>query len=295
MLRQTCDARVARGAAASSNRGGNTSSDLRSVASRVPTRVYSSLDCWDGRGGETRHSCLGTTPAYQQRSGSRLRSEQVRNFIQAGWYAIGIGLPLNRFITINWEAAGVTDAVRATGRFIKLARDWLRRRGSSSAHAWVQEYGSIVGQHAHILIHISPELVRAFSYRQRRWLTACGATFQRGIVRSRPVGRSYRHAFFGTQYGETYESHLSAITQYVLKEAEEQTKLRFGMSATGRGGAVYGKRIATSQNIGSQAQRGATATTPAPLQHRPSRANPKPRPREIIRSSRPNPMERRSL
>ncbi len=259
MLTGTCDGVSVPPACVSRNNRRNNAICTESSALHVQARSIGSRDNSTGGGGVPRQSHPARGKAISTKSGGLLRPDQVQKFLRSVQYARLIGLPLNRFVTINWEAAGVTDAVRKTGRFLKLARDWLRRRGGGSAHVWVQECGPIVGQHAHILIHVSPDLVSAFSYRQRRWLTACGATFQLGIIRSRPIGRSYRHAAVGTQYGETYDSNLSAITQYMLKETDEETKRRFGLNTTTKGGVVYGKRIATSQNIGSAAQRQAAA------------------------------------
>ncbi len=38
-------------------------------------------------------------------------------------------MPFNRFTTVHWQAAGVADGLKATGRFLKLLGDWLRSNG----------------------------------------------------------------------------------------------------------------------------------------------------------------------
>ncbi len=265
MLCETCDELSSpRPASRVGRRGSSGTADAKS-GTRVLARISSSAECSTGGGGRPSHPHpVSARPARQQRRDA-LTHPQVEKFLCAIKHARIIGLPLNRFFTINWEAAGATEPVRATGRFLKLARDWLRRQGSASAHVWVQECGLIVGQHAHILMHISPSLARAFSCHQRGWLSACGATFQAGIIKSRPVGHSYTHALVGIQHGERYQVHLAAATQYMLKESEAEAKRRFKLTVASKGGSTRGKRIATSQNIGSAARcasRGSNAADP---------------------------------
>jgi len=169
----------------------------------------------------------------------------VHNLLAAAEYARTIGRPLNRFTTIHWQAGGlVGDYQGATLRFLKLARDWLRLRGESLTYIWVRESGEGIGEHVHILMHVPPHLARQFSNRQRGWLQACDATFRKGVISSRPVGRNYRHALKGVQYGERYRDHLANVLAYVLKGEREFA------------GELSGKRCSTSQNIGRKARRG---------------------------------------
>ena len=94
---------------------------------------------------------------------------QAKNIIEAAQYAAAIGLPFNRHVTIHWERAGVHDnrAAAATGRFLKLAGDWIAKRGpqfeynqrkskrlARIAWAWVRENGDGKGSHVHILMHL---------------------------------------------------------------------------------------------------------------------------------------------
>jgi hypothetical protein len=61
--------------------------------------------------------------------------------IAAAYQAIKIGLPFNRFVTVHFERAGIADAeaLAATGDMMKLATDWMRKRGHVIAYAWVRE------------------------------------------------------------------------------------------------------------------------------------------------------------
>ena len=88
-----------------------------------------------------------------------LSHRQAQAVVDGAEAAIDQGIPPNRFITINWEQAGVADPVGATGQFLKFLQDALRKTGHKTAHVWVQEPGAKVGQHAHILVHIPRRLL----------------------------------------------------------------------------------------------------------------------------------------
>ena len=190
--------------------------------------------------------------ARGRRGSWRLTDTQRSNLIAASRHAAKIGLPLNRFVTINWEAAGVGDGVRATGRFLKQAQDWLRRLGHRLAYVWVQERGRRVGQHVHILLHVPPACARRFGQLQRRWLRTCGATFGKGVVKTRPVGRGYAAALSKGESG--YLRDLDRVLRYVLKQSSVR-RAGSGSHPWGTSGSlVLGKRCSTSENIGSAAR-----------------------------------------
>lgn len=205
----------------------------------------------------------------------------VENIIAAASFAWAIGLPLNRFTTIHWQHAGVDDPLAATGRFLKLAGDWLRSRGGGFAYVWVREGGVTKGEHVHILLHVPASLARSFGHRQRGWLKACGGTWLRGIVRSRPVGRSIHHADRHTMFGEPYEQHLAAGIGYLVKGADHYVSETRGLKRRAFGGILTGKRCGTSANTGAAARAGhkrrgvsgnigSAARTPGAVNSRPS-------------------------
>lgn len=184
-----------------------------------------------------------------------LSESQAQNIIDAAHFAATMAKPLNRFTTIHWQQAGVTTNIQgATLRFLKLAADWLRLRGETLAYIWVRESGDGKGEHVHILLHVPPYLGRAFSSRQRGWLKACGASFSKGMIFSRPVGRSLSHAFVGIRYGEPYQDHLDAALNYVLKSTSPHAHARLGLPKHEPSGVIIGKRCSTSQNIGRAAR-----------------------------------------
>lgn len=198
------------------------------------------------------------TPANQHRHrvSDCIAYKDALNLLEAAFFSQQCGMPLNRFTTIHWQKGGIAGPSQwATGRFLKLAADWLRLRGATLAYIWVRENGHDKGDHVHILLHVPPDLARAFSSRQRGWLKACGATFKKGVIYSRPIGRTLSHALAGLQYGEQYSDHLKTTLAYILKGANAKTRQRLGLPLAEPGGAVIGKRCSTSQNIGRAARR----------------------------------------
>ena len=77
-----------------------------------------------GRGG-ARCRRDRTTTALSEADAGKLLAAKER--------ALRIGLPFNRFTTVHWDAAGVVDSLKATGRLLKLIGDWLRQRGRKEA------------------------------------------------------------------------------------------------------------------------------------------------------------------
>ena len=181
------------------------------------------------------------------RSSDALSPSMARGLIEATGFAVRSGLPFNRMVTIHWEAGRVEDDLKATARFLKLAGDWVRRQGGVLAFLWVRENGPGKGRHVHILMHLPPDLARAFNRCQRRWLRACGAIWRAGVLLSRPVARSLSHALTG---GPDYDANLAEALGYLLKGADGPAREAFGIRRREAGGSVVGKRCGVSVNIG---------------------------------------------
>jgi hypothetical protein len=191
-----------------------------------------------------------------------IKQHDAENILAAAHFAIQCDLPLNRFVTIHWQQARLAGpAQAATLRFLKLARDWMRLRGAQLAFVWVRENGPTKGEHVHILLHCPPALARGFGERQRGWLKQAGAHFCRGVIFTRPIGRNYRHATVGMQFGEAYTNHLGEVLGYVLKGASPQAARVLGFVRLEAGGMVVGKRCSTSENIGRIARTRASFQT----------------------------------
>jgi len=188
------------------------------------------------------------------RRSTALRLSEVRNIIAAGEFTAEEHRPLNRHTTIHFEAAQIADPVRAIGQYLKLAGDWLRTQGAVFAYIWVREAGEKKGEHVHILMHVRPDLVSAFARRERGWRTRIGAARALGAFRSSAVGRSYRHAVTGIQFGERYSDHLRQVIGYLLKGAERRAVDALGLRRVEPGGELWGKRSGMSENIGHAAR-----------------------------------------
>ena len=169
--------------------------------------------------------------------------------LAAALFARMIGRPLNRHITVHWEAAGVPDAVAATATtaFLKYLREWLH---GATAYTWARESGEGKGSHVHILMHI-PSGRRWTGARSRRWLERIARRpYRVGTIRTVRIRGS------GEPDGAVYSANLHAVLAYVLKGVDTEAAAVLGIEQEA-GGLIVGKRCGTSRNIGAKARRGA--------------------------------------
>lgn len=199
-------------------------------------------------------------PAGLKRGGARNRRDRVswqlderqcRMVIDRSFDAWEGGQPLNRFITLAWGLGGIdaSEAVKATGDFIGKAREWMRGHGHSMPWAWVQECGDTFGQHAHILLHVPPELDELFGPMPRRWAKSLlSGRYTRGTVQSKRLE--------GARAAETnphrYRAALLGKLHYILKCApaplEYELEMReWGFKPWGQATRVIGKRAGVWQ------------------------------------------------
>lgn len=191
----------------------------------------------------------------RRRRSIALRLAEVRNIMAAAVFTAQEHRPLNRHTTIHFEAAGIAEPVTALRRYTKLARDWLRTQGAEFAYIWVREAGEAKGEHAHLLMHVPAHLIAIFAQREGRWRKRIGAKPAQGAFKSTPVGRTYRHAETKIHHGELYSDHLAAMVGYLVKGAEPRVIKALGLTRVEPGGELWGKRSATSENIGRSARR----------------------------------------
>lgn len=161
-----------------------------------------------------------------------LTEHDCQKVIRRSFDAWDAGQPLNRFITLAWGLAGIDAerAVWATGQFINLARDWMRGHGYAMPWAWVQECGDTFGQHAHILLHVPPELDDLFRTMPRRWAKAIlSGVYVKGTVQSqRLTGARVIQA-----NPARYEATLLGKLHYMLKCAPAPLEHALGMRGWG--------------------------------------------------------------
>ena len=179
-----------------------------------------------------------------------LTATQVGNLHAAAFMAEKIGLPLNRFITVHWEAAGVRleNMARATGRFIDFLTRWLARQGHRTAWIWVHENGCGIGGHCHLLAYVPPDCVTKLTAAQKRWLRRItGKPNRKGVIKSSIIGGR-----LGLEISnpDLYFANLETALAYVIKQADIVLTRGFHQP----GGQVIGKRCGTSQNIGAKAR-----------------------------------------
>jgi hypothetical protein len=185
-------------------------------------------------------------PASRRKASHALTTPQVRLIMKAALHAIVIGLPLNRFITINWALAGIDDAPAAQAAFLKLLRDWLGSLEQATAYVWVQERGTAMGIHSHILIHIPPSLIRRLGQLQRGWLKRIGATTKKGTICSKPIGLTSHVALSSDpETHAAYRQNLDEVVAYILKGADTKARRTHGITRASQCSHIFGKRAGT--------------------------------------------------
>lgn len=170
--------------------------------------------------------------------------------VEATRRAIAIGLPFNRHLTVHWERAGLTDdqAAAATGRMLKLIRDWVRKRGGDIAHVWVRENGPGKGSHVHVLLHLPHGVT--LGGMTKRWykiVTGWRGRVPSGAVKTKCIGQSARAAGSGSNW---YEANLAWLVGYLLKGVDREAANALGLNRRNEGGRIIGKRVAASTNLG---------------------------------------------
>lgn len=198
-------------------------------------------------------------PRIFRRGGVRNRKDRVSYFLtepqatrlaQAMLNAFHIGLPLNRFITIHWERAGIpeTKAAWATAQFLKYARDWLATKGLPFAYVWIRENDDgdrSKGDHVHILAHIPNG--QSAGRLQRRWIKRItGRSYRPGVIKTGRVGGTI-DAFRASP--EHYHANLGQVAAYVLKGGSRAVSEALGLGRWGDGGRVVGKRCGMSKSL----------------------------------------------
>ncbi|MFP5328728.1 MAG: hypothetical protein ACLGHC_01125 [Alphaproteobacteria bacterium] len=190
------------------------------------------------------------------RTNDSLSLNQATNILEAAQFAAAAGMPFNRHLTIHWQQAGIPDerAAWATGRFLKLAGDWIAKRDSENtrrergrfAWAWVRENGERKGSHVHILLHL-PAGTRIGGM-QRRWLRSItGKPYSASAIKTARIGGT---AGAAQSAPAAYRANLAAVVGYVLKGASPSAARKLELDRLEAGGRIIGKRAATSQNIG---------------------------------------------
>ena len=207
---------------------------------------------------------VNAIPTLSRWGGARNRADRTsdalslttaRKIIEAAYRAIKMGLPLNRFVTLHLERAGIVDADAAVaiGKLMKLATDWVKSRGGSIAWTWVRENDtgdSSKGSHVHLLLHCPDTLPIGRMW--RRWLRkVAGQPYLRKSIKSERIGGTLNaHA----SNLAAYLQNLDRVLAYVCKGVSPADAQTLGLPRHEAGGNIIGKRAAWSQNIGKQSR-----------------------------------------
>lgn len=196
------------------------------------------------------HATWGGARNRASRESDRISLIKAVELVEATRRAIAIGLPFNRHLTIHWAKAGLTDAqaAAATGRMLKLCRDWVRKRGGDVAHIWVRENGPGKGSHVHILLHLPAGVkLGGMTARWYKIVTGWRGRAPGGAVKTERIGGSARSACSGSDW---YEANLAWLVAYLLKGVDPATANALGLARQNEGGRIIGKRVAASENLG---------------------------------------------
>lgn len=196
------------------------------------------------------------------RVSNALTLSKARAIIRSAYRAQEIGLPFNRFVTIHFERAGLTDAeaAGAIGKIMKLATDWARRQDKKIAYAWVRENdvgNGSKGSHVHIICHCPDALPIGRMW--RRWLrNVTGKPYRAKTIKSERVGGTINaHA----KNPAAYLQNLDRVLAYICKGVTPIDALALSLPRQEEGGKIIGKRAALSQNIGRRSLTPSVKTT----------------------------------
>lgn len=196
-----------------------------------------------------------STPPSRRRGATprlHLTLDQVENRFAAFGHAIRIGLCPNASLDLHFDVANVIDP-NTNGRlalmaFLKLARQWVERKGHQTAYIWSLENrgdGDGYGLHAHIAIHVPQALAKDFKRLMRQsWGKRAGMD-----IRTR---RALRYTAMPTPRA------AKGKVQYISKDLDPRHWEIF-TDATGRvhlhdkgkpsDQPVFGKKCGVSRNI----------------------------------------------
>lgn len=181
-----------------------------------------------------------------------LTDMQVAGILDAAAFAIATGRTFQRHWIVHYGNAGISerDGARFVSRLLSMINKQARREGGAMTAIWVRERASDKGEHVHILLHL-PAGMRLHG-RTRRWIEAAGGICGTGVGRVRIIGG--RLPKIGEFTGGHYAVNAANVARYLLKSASDETGQRIGLSRSGRGGRIVGKRCGWTQNIGKAAR-----------------------------------------
>jgi hypothetical protein len=178
-----------------------------------------------------------------------LTLRQAQGLIAAAQYALHIGKPLTRHLTVRLEQQGIidVDAVKAIGRLITLLRDHVRKTiGGDIAYIWTREHGPIIGGHVHILLHL-PAGYMWQGQRVQRWMQLISdRSYQAGTIKTTRIGRTVNAHESNLVL---YLANLAEVVGYLIKGTAPYASAALKLERVKAQGRVIGKRCGRSINI----------------------------------------------
>lgn len=194
-----------------------------------------------------------------------LTLRQARNLMAAAQYALVIGKPLTRHLTVRLEQQGIadTDAVKAIGRLITLLRDHVRKTTDGEiAYIWSREHGAVIGGHVHILLHLPAGYIWQ-GQRVQRWIERLSTrAYRKGTIKTTRVGRNAK-AY--EQNPGLYLANLATVVGYIMKGTGPDASAVLQLEKAQAQGRVIGKRCGMSLNIRSNRDTLANKATKGPV------------------------------
>ncbi len=178
-----------------------------------------------------------------------LSLRQAQDLMAAAQYALAIGKPLTRHLTVRLERQGVSDAdaVKAIGSLLTLLRDHVRKTTDGQiAYIWSREHGTVIGGHVHILLHLPVGYIWQ-GQRVQRWIERIsGKAYRKGTIKTTRVGRI---AKAHEQNTGLYLANLATVVGYVIKGTCPKAGAALELERMKAQGCVMGKRCGRSANL----------------------------------------------
>jgi len=178
-----------------------------------------------------------------------LTLRQAQDLMTAAQYAMAIGKPLTRHLTVRLERQSISDAeaVKAIGRLITLLRDHVRKTtGGDIAYIWSREHGAIIGGHVHILLHL-PAGYNWQGRRVQRWIVRIsGRRYIKGAIKTTRIGGTAKAHELNPGL---YLANLATVVGYVIKGTCPSAGAALELDRIKAQGRIMGKRCGRSQNL----------------------------------------------
>lgn len=180
---------------------------------------------------------------------------QLENMWAALGHADRLGLRPNVTLDIHFDRGDLADPIGNAGAslraFLKSARQWIERKGGETAIIWALEnrIGVSAGNvHAHLIMHVPPELLTRWHHLRRTWARKAGLDLTRkGVVKYKPLF-TLEQAKGKLRYmsKDLDPAHLSIFTAGGRVHLDDRDKPS--------NAPVYGLKVGVSRNIGAKAR-----------------------------------------